>query len=163
MEKNNDRCIVTADALITDGSRVLLIRRAKEPFLDKVVMPGGHMEVTDVSVIAATIREVREEVGLVLEERDITFFCILDSPTRDPRPGRKVAMVYLARVEPSVLDSAVAGSDAAEIMLRDLASLTESELGFDHFDALCQYHNQLLWQQSLEEDDESWPDPPPGK
>jgi len=53
-----------------DGLEVLLMRRAERPgdrWSGQISLPGGHVEPTDSSAVAAAIRETREEVGLDLE------------------------------------------------------------------------------------------------
>ena len=48
-----------------DGSFVLLTKRAGPPFEGMFCLPGGHIEKNE-QAQAAVIREVKEEVGLVL-------------------------------------------------------------------------------------------------
>ena len=47
---------------VMDGS-LLLVRRATEPFIGRWTLPGGRVEAGE-SIIAALVREVREETGL---------------------------------------------------------------------------------------------------
>ena len=56
---------LTASAVLRDqsGEHILLIRHAK---LGKWLQPGGHVEVTDVSLERAAYRELQEEVGPVV-------------------------------------------------------------------------------------------------
>lgn len=143
-----EKTYYTVDAMISDGKHVLFIRRAKEPFLGKLVFPGGHVEDSDPTAVSACQREVREEVGLDIPVGRYCPICHLDAPGRDPRPGRRTSLLFLVRVTAAELSSARAGSDAAEIVLHDMVEeLDRESVGFDHFDALSHYHNNLSWFQ----------------
>lgn len=54
---------VTASAFVVDAlaSRVAMV---EHPIIGRLVQPGGHIEHSDVSVEAAALREVNEELGL---------------------------------------------------------------------------------------------------
>ncbi|MSU74965.1 MAG: NUDIX hydrolase [Candidatus Magasanikbacteria bacterium] len=142
--------IRTVDAVLTDFERVLLIRRAKPPFMDKLVLPGGHVERSDKNLIEACRREVREEVGLDLAAGRFEFLCRLSTPGRDPRPGRRVSTVFKVELDRSEFDMAKAGSDATQIVIVDRI-LHREEMGFDHFDALAKI--DFYWEQMIRDDD----------
>lgn len=57
------RPVVGVGAIITDGPRVLLVRRGREPSQGLWSIPGGVLELGE-SMIDGIRREVREEVGL---------------------------------------------------------------------------------------------------
>ncbi len=141
--------IRTVDAVLTDFERVLFIRRAKPPFMDKLVLPGGHVEPSDKNLVEACRREVREEVGLDLAVERFDFLCTLSAPGRDQRPGRRVSTVYLIELEPSEFDLAQAGTDAAQIVIVE-GVLRREEVGFDHFDAILKI--DFNWEQAIRED-----------
>lgn len=117
--------------------RVLLIRRAREPFAGHWAFPGGFVDENEPLERAAR-RELQEETGLV----DIAIEQIgtFGDPGRDPR-GWTVSVVYLARVDadqlqPQAADDADATGwfllvqppplafDHAEILLRVRARVT---------------------------------------
>lgn len=52
---------VVANALVLNGNKVLTIFHNQ---LQMYIQPGGHIDESDSSVIAATIREVEEETGI---------------------------------------------------------------------------------------------------
>ena len=56
----------TACALVEDGDRVLLARRAREPFKGRWDIPGGFLEVGE-HPLDGLRRELREETGLDVE------------------------------------------------------------------------------------------------
>lgn len=58
-----------------DG-QLLVIKRSGNPYLRGYwSVPGGHIEPGE-SALVACIREVREEVGIELERRDLTFVLV---------------------------------------------------------------------------------------
>jgi 8-oxo-dGTP pyrophosphatase MutT (NUDIX family) len=71
--------IAAAVALILDAQdRVLIIRRAHEPGLGKLGLPGGVIEPEETGEMAAA-RETREEVGLDLPASAFTYFLALNN------------------------------------------------------------------------------------
>lgn len=123
---------VTTDAVALGyrpgpGLRVLLIRRANEPYRGRWCLPGGFVEQNE-DVPRACARELAEETGLrpaVLHQVGAW-----GAPGRDPR-GRNVSVAYLALVRPEE-DRARADTDAAAVQWQPVDDLPA--LGFDHAD-----------------------------
>jgi 8-oxo-dGTP diphosphatase len=124
---------LTADvvALAFDGSelRVLLIRRAHQPFAGKWALPGGFVEPTETAAEGA-LRELQEETGI--SGVRVEELCSLTTPGRDPR-GWVVSVAHLAllrmdEVKPHAGDDAAA---AEWVQVRQA-----KELAFDHDVAL---------------------------
>ncbi len=126
---------LTVDAVVIVQGQIVLIRRKKPPFLDKLVFPGGHVEETDISLAAACCRELAEEIGLTVSPDNLTFLTILDHPDRDPRPGRRISIVF--QISLDSLPDLTAGSDAEAIEVVDLDCLTPDLVGFDHYLAIA--------------------------
>jgi ADP-ribose pyrophosphatase YjhB (NUDIX family) len=62
---------VAVHLFLLRGERVLLLRRANTGFADGMwSVPAGHVERGE-TVVAAAVREAREEVGLVLEPASV--------------------------------------------------------------------------------------------
>ena len=58
------KVIATADSVIIAESKVLLIKRGKEPFKGHWAFPGGRIESTDFDILSAAQRELKEETHL---------------------------------------------------------------------------------------------------
>lgn len=58
--------IIAVGAVVLDGDRLLLVRRAHEPLLGHLSLPGGVVELGE-PLEEALRREVREETGLDVE------------------------------------------------------------------------------------------------
>lgn len=122
------RPALTVDvALVTreDSPRILLIKRAKDPFAKRWALPGGFVEENE-RLLDAAKRELMEETGV--EIHDLEQLYATGDPGRDPR-GWTVSVVFLARVEAGHVN-ATAADDAAEVGWFPLAKLPP--LAFDH-------------------------------
>src|SRR5579864_7326427 len=62
--------LVGVGAIIIEGSRVLLVKRAHPPLQAQWSIPGGVLEVGEL-IREAAIREAREETGLTVEPSDL--------------------------------------------------------------------------------------------
>ena len=89
MRKYPDRPIVGVGAVIVDGDRVLLVKRAHEPLKGEWSLPGGAVEVGE-TLEAALVREVREETGLDVDVGPVVE--VLDRIRRDADGSRRVSL-----------------------------------------------------------------------
>jgi 8-oxo-dGTP diphosphatase len=105
-----------------EEGRILLIRRASDPYEGSWALPGGFVEVGE-TLEAAAAREAEEETGLEVEV--VRLIGVYSDPDRDPR-GHNVSCAYLARVREGEIS---ASSDAAEAAFLDPSTV---ELAFDH-------------------------------
>lgn len=116
-----DVAIVTREA----QSRVLLIRRQKEPFAGSWALPGGFVDENEKLGDAAR-RELVEETGV--SGANLEQLYTAGDPGRDPR-GWVVSVAYLAQVDPGAVKP-VAADDAGEVGWFPLDELPS--LAFDH-------------------------------
>ncbi len=96
---------VTADGIVSDGNRIVLIKRGKEPFKGGYALPGGFLNYGETLEHCAT-REVLEETGLKTDIVDLVG--VYSDPSRDPR-GQVITAVF----ELKMLDGAIKGGDDA--------------------------------------------------
>lgn len=139
------RPAVTVDIILfvfqEDQLRVLLIRRANDPFKGKWALPGGfigeHEDLYD-----AALRELKEETNVsnVYLEQLYT----VGKPDRDPRT-RVITVAYFALLSAEeVAQQEVHGAtDAGEARWWDIYSLPE--LAFDHQQILDYALQRLRW------------------
>ncbi|MGH8630351.1 MAG: NUDIX hydrolase [Burkholderiales bacterium] len=119
-----------------DRLKVLLIRRAGEPFKGSWALPGGFVGIAE-DLEAAALRELEEETGVtgVYLEQLYTF----GRPDRDPRE-RVITVAYYALVPIDRL-SVRASSDARDVGWFACEQL--SALAFDHADIVRLAHQRL--------------------
>lgn len=114
---------LTVDCVVFDAhDRLLLIRRAHEPFTDRYALPGGFVDVGE-TVEAAAARELKEETGV--EGRIVRLIGVYSDPDRDPR-GHTVSAAFLMSSE----GRPQAGDDAAAAAF--MADWRELSYAFDH-------------------------------
>ena len=124
---------LTVDAVIfsktDEGLKVLLIRRAYEPFTDRWAFPGGFVNIDEV-IDDAVYRELKEETNL--SNLTLKRFDIFDSLDRDPRE-RTVSVVYYGFINEYHVPIK-AGDDAKYTKWFPVNNLPE--LAFDHSEIL---------------------------
>jgi len=140
---------VTVDLVIftiaDNDLKVLLIRRAAEPFKDRWALPGGFVEI-DESLETAAARELQEEAGVtdVYLEQLYTF----GEPQRDPR-GRTISVAYFALTD-AAGQRIRAASDATDAQWHSVfSSRLKAKLAFDHKQileyAVWRLRNKIEW------------------
>lgn len=110
-----------------NAQRLLLIRRAEDPFIGRWALPGGFVD-EDEPLEHAARRELEEETGLVVDTPFVQVGSFGD-PGRDPR-GWTVSVVFgvVLDGEPPVV---IGGDDAQEAAWHPLDELPP--LAFDHY------------------------------
>jgi 8-oxo-dGTP diphosphatase len=132
---------VTVDIVIftirDDRLKLLLIRRAGEPYRGKWALPGGFIHL-DEALDASARRELEEETGVsgVYLEQLYTF----GAPGRDPRE-RVITVAYYALI-PSDRLRLRAATDAEAVGWFGMEELPE--LAFDHTDIIAMAHERLV-------------------
>jgi 8-oxo-dGTP diphosphatase len=114
------------DMILIENDKVLLIKRAREPFMGEWAIPGGRLE-DDETAEQCAKREMKEETGLDIEI--IRFTGLYSDPARDPRGI--IAAAYLVK---RVGGEVKAGDDAGEAKWYLLGSLPR----------LCADHEKIL-------------------
>jgi len=131
---------VTVDILIftihDNNLKVLLIRRAMEPFEGQWALPGGFVGMGE-SLRRAAWRELREETGV--HAAFLEQLGAFGHPDRDPRE-RVITVAYYALVPFARLDIQAA-SDAKEARLFGMDELPD--LAFDHSKILRRARERL--------------------
>jgi len=124
---------LTVDAVVftfENGElKVLLIKRAHEPFKDQWAFPGGFVDENE-TVEAAVLRELAEETGL--KDIELKQFYTASAPGRDPR-GWTVSTFFYGYV-PVSFSTVTAGDDAGEAAWYPVAG--PPAMGFDHRELL---------------------------
>lgn len=117
--------------------KLLLIRRAGEPYRGKWALPGGFIHL-DEALDASARRELEEETGVsgVYLEQLYTF----GAPQRDPRE-RVITVAYYALI-PSDKLQLRAATDADAVGWFGMDELPA--LAFDHTDIIAMAHERLV-------------------
>jgi 8-oxo-dGTP diphosphatase len=106
-----EKPVVGVGALIQDGDRYLLIKRAAEPDAGLWSVPGGLVEVGEKAEEAA-VREAREETGLDVEV--VKLLGVVDKIVRDEDSQIKFHFVIVDFLVKPKGGSLQAASDALE-------------------------------------------------
>lgn len=118
----------TASAVVDDGGgRVLLSRRALDPFAGKWDLPGGFLEEGE-HPLDCVRRELSEEAGIELTDERLLGFWI-DRYEYRQRLVATLNVYYAARIGEGTLDP---GDDVAELRWFALDEVPGGELAFGH-------------------------------
>ncbi|MFL6372267.1 MAG: NUDIX domain-containing protein [Nitrososphaera sp.] len=122
----------TVDVILERDSKVLMIRRKKDPFKDLLALPGGFVNEGE-TVEDAMRREAMEETSL--EVHPIEILGVYSDPMRDPRK-HIVTIVFVG----IIVDGEIrAGDDAACIEWILLSEIGRQQLAFDHAQIVRDY------------------------
>ncbi len=116
--------LITVDAIIIKNKKILLIKRATEPYEDSWALPGGFVELGETLEQAVT-REIEEETCLKTEP--LKLVGAYSDPKRDPR-GHTISVAYLTKItggKPKTTE------EAKEVKYFSLTRLPKN-LAFDH-------------------------------
>jgi ADP-ribose pyrophosphatase YjhB (NUDIX family) len=104
--------LVGIGAIIIEGDRVVLVKRAHPPIQGQWSIPGGVLEVGEM-VREAAIREAREETGLIVEPGDLLG--VYDRILRNVEERVQYHYVLIDFLCRAVGGTLLAASDAAEV------------------------------------------------
>ncbi|HTW56894.1 MAG TPA: NUDIX hydrolase [Terriglobales bacterium] len=139
--------IIGVGAIIIEGDRVVLVKRAHPPLQAQWSIPGGVLEVGEL-VREAAVREAREETGLIVEPGDLLG--VYDRVLRDVPSKSVLSKDGLSKDEQRVQYHYVlidflcrpvggelhAGSDAAEVRWFTREELPAKKLAEDTQDVI---------------------------
>jgi 8-oxo-dGTP diphosphatase len=114
------------DMVLVENGKVVLIKRAFEPFKGQWAIPGGRLE-GDENAEQCAIREMKEETGFDIAIVKLTG--LYSDPARDPR--KIIAAGFLVR---RIGGEMRAGDDAGEAQWFSLSDLPQ----------LCSDHGKIL-------------------
>jgi len=127
---------------------VLLVRRAKEPFVDHWAIVGGHFDVlTDPSILDCAVRELKEETHIEIAAQELIHVGHYDKINRDPR-GRYVTFLYAAECPANAVIQA--DDDVKEYQWFNLTDLPR--LAFDHHELIADFADIFTKEDNDEED-----------
>jgi len=104
--------LVGIGAIIIEGDRVVLVKRAHPPIQGHWSIPGGVLEVGEM-VREAAIREAREETGLDVKPGELLG--VYDRILRDPERRVQYHYVLIDFLCRAVGGELAAASDASEV------------------------------------------------
>jgi 8-oxo-dGTP diphosphatase len=122
----------TADIILQRDSKILMVRRKKDPFKGQLALPGGFINEGETAEEAAR-REAIEETTLEVEP--IEILGVYSDPKRDPRK-HIMSVVFVGII---VGGSDKAGDDAESIEWVELGTIEKQEIAFDHAQILRDY------------------------
>jgi 8-oxo-dGTP diphosphatase len=125
--------LVGVGAIIIEGERVVLVKRAHPPLQAEWSIPGGVLEVGEL-VREAAIREAREETGLTVEP--IELLGVYDRILRDPTERVQYHYVLIDFLCRRVAGELAAASDATEVRWFMREELPGLKLAADTLDVI---------------------------
>lgn len=141
--------LVTVDIVIPrlspDSSEweVVLIQRKKPPYQDMWALPGGHLNIDDLSLEEAAQRETREETGLSIPLHLFQQVQTLQD-FEDPR-GKYLCQLYVLSEPLSSEAKIEAGDDASHAQWYPVENLQElPNLAFNHIKLLHMALHQMF-------------------
>jgi ADP-ribose pyrophosphatase YjhB (NUDIX family) len=133
--------LVGVGAIIIEGDRVLLVKRAHPPIQGQWSIPGGVLEVGEM-VREAAVREAREETGLIVETGELLG--VFDRILRDAEHRVQYHYVLIDFLCLPVGGELLAGSDAAEVQWFKREELRALRLAEDTFQVIGKGFDKLV-------------------
>jgi len=125
--------LVGIGAIIIEGEKVVLVKRAHPPIQGHWSIPGGVLEVGEM-VREAAVREAREETGLIVEPGELLG--VYDRILRDPERRVQYHYVLIDFLCRAVGGELLAASDAAEVRWFPREELPTLNLAEDTLDVI---------------------------
>lgn len=125
---------LTVDGILVENGKIVLIKRAREPFKGMYALPGGFVEYGE-KTEDAIVREFKEETGLDVQVSRL--FGVYSDPERDPRDHTVTVVYELQKIGGKLRG----GDDASQAALFPLNALPP--LAFDHEKIMEDYKNKI--------------------
>jgi 8-oxo-dGTP diphosphatase len=125
--------LIGVGAIIIEGPRVVLVKRAHPPLQAQWSIPGGVLEVGEL-VREAAVREAREETGLVVEA--VELLGVYDRVLRNPEQRVQYHYVLIDFLCRRAAGELAAASDAAEVRWFTREELPGMRLAEDTMDVI---------------------------
>lgn len=121
--------LVATDVVVLaeNSEKILLIQRKYEPFKSSWALPGGFVE-PDEDLAESAVRELNEEVGILVKPELLKHTGTYGHPSRDPR-GRVISVVFMVKLN-ELAHKPQAADDAKQVAWFSLNNLPA--LAFDH-------------------------------
>ncbi|PYQ37240.1 MAG: NUDIX hydrolase [Acidobacteria bacterium] len=132
--------LVGVGAIIIEGDRVLLVKRAHPPIQGQWSIPGGVLEVGEM-VREAAVREACEETGLMVEPGELLG--VYDRILRDPEQRVQYHYVLIDFLCRPVGGELLAASDAAEVRWFRREELPALQLAEDTLEVIAKGFERL--------------------
>lgn len=132
--------LVGVGAIIIEGNRVLLVKRAHPPLQAQWSIPGGVLEVGEL-VREAAIREAREETGLVVQPAELLG--VYDRILRNEEKRVQYHYVLVDFLCRPLGGKLCAGSDAGEVQWFTREELPPLQLAEDTLDVIARGFRKL--------------------
>ncbi len=125
--------LIGVGAIIVEGERVVLVKRAHPPLQAQWSIPGGVLEVGEL-LREAAVREAREETGLTVEA--VELLGVYDRVLRDPEQRVQYHYVLIDFLCRRVAGDLAAATDAAEVKWFTQKQLPALNLAEDTVDVI---------------------------
>lgn len=127
---------VAVDLLVfnQDRTKILLIKRADHPYVNRMALPGGFFKPTDDNLEFAASRELMEETSVFAKVTEKNLVKVTSTKNRDPR-GWIISVAYALELDENLVKP-VANSDALFATWVDVAALQKEKMAFDHYDVI---------------------------
>jgi 8-oxo-dGTP diphosphatase len=125
--------LIGVGAIIVEGERVVLVKRAHPPLQAQWSIPGGVLEVGEF-VRDAAVREAREETGLTVEP--VELLGVYDRVLRNPEQRVQYHYVLIDFLCRRVAGDLAAASDASEVRWFTREELPGLKLAEDTMDVI---------------------------
>ena len=135
--------LFTVDSVLftvkNDALKVLMVKRANEPFINSWGLPGGFVDVdSDTTTDATALRKLGEKTSVAPQYLEqLQAFSGVD---RDPR-GFSVTVVYFALIAAQEVSSNIETID--DVQWIDVDNIDNLSIAFDHKDIIEQAKKRL--------------------